>query len=94
MRAFLLHLSLVLITIASISGCSSGGEKESGPENENGQVLIDEEENPPVVEDTAESPFTEGRETVEGAEVWYGFYVDATSYAPGDTIQIYGSAGC
>lgn len=27
-----------------------------------------------------------------GAETWYGLYTDATSYAPGDTIQIYSSA--
>jgi len=27
-----------------------------------------------------------------GNEVWYGFYTDATSYAPGDTINIYASA--
>ena len=25
-------------------------------------------------------------------DVWYGFYTDATSYEPGDVIQIYGSA--
>lgn len=85
-RRFLLNLPLVLIIGASAWACSSGDDGDA-----NSEVLLDEEENPPLVEDSAESPFTGGGATLEEAEVWYGFYVDDTSYSPGDAIQIYGS---
>ena len=94
---FLLISSIVII---GMIGCSLGGNQEIAdspdivPENENNETnenFIDEEEFPADLEESGDSPFTEGGDAPETVDVWYGLYVDATSYAPGDAIRIYSS---